>query len=71
MSCLKPSGCVILQWVKDHNKGSKLDPFAATLGEYVDMIYNMNINIDTIQRLPVATQGWMIVLTNDNSKYKY
>jgi len=75
MSCLTPSGCVVLQWTRGHKVSSTLDPFGATLGEYVDMIYNMHINIDEIKHLPEpkegTKQGWMIVLTNDNPGYRY
>jgi len=71
MSCLKPEGCVVLQWARDHKRFSKLDPFAATLGEYIDMIYNLKINISAIIQLPNARQGWMVVLTNESVDHAY
>jgi hypothetical protein len=75
MSCLNPCGHLILQWTRGHKISSKLDPFGATLGEYIDMIYNMHINIHEVKRLPEpqegTKQGWIIVLTNDNKGYKY
>ena len=74
MSCLKPNGCLVLHWEKGHRGGgssTSSGPFGATLGEYVDMFYRLQINLDEIKRMPVATQGWAVILTKDNPNYGY
>ena len=52
-SCLKPGGYLILHWSTEHNEtGSKRDPFAATLGEYIDMLSALGFDLRDIRKTP-------------------
>lgn len=50
MSCVKPTGCCILEWTACHtvDHASKIDPFGATDDEYKKMILDCGFKIKDI-----------------------
>lgn len=39
--CLKDCGVLVLEWGGGHNKNSHIDPFAATVDEYISILKNV------------------------------
>ena len=66
-SCLKPSGCIIIQWSLEHRRtGSRHDPFGATLGEYIDLAFDAGLMLKEVRALPRnGRKAWAIFLTKN------
>jgi len=48
--CLRPGGYIYLQWSEEHNehRSNKMDPFGATLGEYIEMCRGFTTNWEVL-----------------------
>ena len=50
-SCLKEKGYLVLHWSMEHDhRARESDPFRASLGEYVDMLFNLGFNLQEIRK---------------------
>lgn len=64
-TCLKPEGYLILQWSIEHSRtGSRHDPFAATLTELIDLLFDEGFELEEIHRVPrTECRSWALFLT--------
>lgn len=56
MSCVKKTGCCILEWTPKHMVKSKTDPFAASAEEYKRLIENKYLVKDVLEGFPAGVE---------------